>query len=139
VSSSDGRGFVTTGEAVLAETRKGKQLLNLRPGAKLASLRIIPEGADSIVIVGENRKMLVFRLEELPEMGRGSGVQLQRYRDGGVADVVPLRFADGLSWSMGGDSGRTRTEADLTPWRGIRGASGRMAPNGFPRSNRFSG
>lgn len=137
VASSDGRGFVTNGEAVLAETRKGKQLLNLRPGAKLAVLRPIPEGADAVAVIGDNRKLLVFNLAELPEMGRGSGVQLQRYRDGGLADVTPLRMAEGLSWSMGGDSGRTRTEADLTAWRAIRGASGRMAPLGFPRSNRF--
>jgi topoisomerase-4 subunit A len=137
VASSDGRGFVTSGEAVLAETRKGKQLLNLKAGAKLSVLRAIPPGADAVAVMGENRKMLVFQLSELPEMARGSGVQLQRYRDGGLADVTPLKFGDGLSWSMGGDSGRTRTEADLTAWRGIRGASGRMAPLGFPRSNRF--
>jgi topoisomerase-4 subunit A len=137
VASSEGRGFVTSGEAVLAETRKGKQLLNLRPGTKLAALRIIPEAADAVAVVGDNRKLLVFGLAELPEMGRGAGVQLQRYRDGGLADVTVLKMADGLSWSMGGDSGRTRTEADLTAWRAIRGASGRLAPNGFPRSNRF--
>jgi topoisomerase IV subunit A len=137
VASSDGRGFVTSGEAVLAETRKGKQLMNLRPRAKLQVLRPVPEGADAVVVVGENRKMLVFQLSELPEMGRGAGVQLQRYRDGGLADVTVLRMSDGLSWSMGGDSGRTRTEADLTPWRAIRGAGGRMAPTGFPRTNRF--
>ena len=137
VASSDGRGFVTTGEATLAETRKGKQLVNLRPGAKVAVLKPIPDGADTVAVVGENRKLLVFKLEELPELGRGSGVQLQRYRDGGLADALALSFSDGLSWSMGGDSGRIRTEADLTPWRAIRGASGRMAPTGFPRSNRF--
>lgn len=137
VASSDGRGFVTSGEAVLAETRKGKQLLNLKPGAKLAVLRLVPEGADAVAVIGDNRKLLVFNLAELPEMGRGSGVQLQRYRDGGLADVTPLKMSDGLSWSMGGESGRTRTEADLTAWRAIRGASGRMAPLGFPRSNRF--
>jgi len=136
-ASSDGRGFVTSGEAVLAETRKGKQLMNLRPGAKLASLRPIGEGADAVAVIGDNRKLLVFALSELPEMGRGSGVQLQRYRDGGLADVTALKMADGLSWSMGGETGRTRSEADLTPWRAIRGASGRMAPLGFPRSNRF--
>jgi topoisomerase-4 subunit A len=139
VASSDGRGFVTSGEAVLAETRKGKQLLNLREGAKLAVLKPVPAEADAVAVLGENRKLLLFNLSELPEMGRGSGVQLQRYRDGGLADVTALRMADGLSWSMGGESGRTRTEADLTPWRAIRGASGRMAPLGFPRSNRFSG
>jgi topoisomerase-4 subunit A len=136
-ASSDGRGFVTSGEAVLAETRKGKQLLNLRPGAKLASLRIIPEEADAVAVIGDNRKLLVFQLSELPEMGRGAGVQLQRYRDGGLADVTILKMADGLSWNMGGESGRVRSEADLSPWRAIRGASGRMAPMGFPRSNRF--
>ena len=137
IASSDGRGFITSGEAVLAETRKGKQLLNLREGAKLKVLRPVPEGADAVAVMGENRKMLLFALSELPEMGRGAGVQLQRYRDGGLADVTVLRMGDGLSWSMGGESGRTRTEADLTPWRAIRGASGRMAPLGFPRSNRF--
>ena len=138
VASSDGRGFVTSGEAVLAETRKGKQLLNLREGAKLSALKPVPPEADAVAVLGENRRLLLFMLSELPEMGRGAGVQLQRYRDGGLADVTVLRLADGLSWSMGGDSGRTRTEADLTPWRAIRGASGRMAPNGFPRTNRFS-
>ena len=137
IASSDGRGFVTSGEAVLAETRKGKQLLNLREGARLKVLRPVPEGADAVAVIGENRKMLVFQLAELPEMGRGSGVQLQRYRDGGLADVAVIKMAEGLSWSMGGETGRTRTEADLTPWRAIRGASGRMAPLGFPRTNRF--
>jgi len=136
-ASTDGRGFITSGEAVLAETRKGKQLVNLRPDSKLAALRIVPENADSVAIVGENRKLLVFALSELPEMGRGSGVQLQRYRQGGLADIRPIRFADGLSWNMGGETGRTRSEGDLTAWKGIRGASGRMAPLGFPRNNRF--
>ena len=79
--------------------------------ATLKVLRPVPEGADAVAVVGENRKMLVFQLGELPEMGRGAGVQLQRYRDGGLADVTVLKMSDGLSWSMGGDSGRTRTEA----------------------------
>jgi topoisomerase-4 subunit A len=136
-ASSDGRGFLTSGDAVLAETRKGKQLMNLRPGAKLQVLRPVPDGVEAVAVIGDNRKLLVFNLAELPEMGRGSGVQLQRYRDGGLADVALLKAGEGLSWSMGGDSGRTRTEGDLTPWKAIRGASGRMAPLGFPRSNRF--
>ncbi|MDP9164453.1 MAG: DNA topoisomerase IV subunit A, partial [Pseudomonadota bacterium] len=138
VASSDGRGFVTSGEAVMAETRKGKQLVNLRPGAKVAVLRPVPEGADAVVVVGENRKMLLFPLGELPEMARGAGVQLQRYRDGGLSDVAAIRMSDGLSWALGGDSGRVRTESDLTPWRAVRGAGGRMAPVGFPRSGKFS-
>ncbi|MEO7786566.1 MAG: DNA gyrase C-terminal beta-propeller domain-containing protein, partial [Sphingomicrobium sp.] len=138
VASSDGRGFVTSGEAVMAETRKGKQLVNLRLGAKVAVLRPVPEGADAVVVIGENRKMLLFPFSELPEMARGAGVQLQRYRDGGLSDVAAIRMADGLSWALGGDSGRTRTESDLTPWRAVRGAGGRMAPVGFPRSGKFS-
>ncbi|MBA3668221.1 MAG: DNA topoisomerase IV subunit A [Sphingomonas sp.] len=138
VATSDGRGFVTSGEATLAETRKGKQLVNLRPGAKVVVLKPVPGAADAVAAIGENRKMLVFRIDELPELGRGSGVQLQRYRDGGLSDAMAFAMADGISWPLGGDSGRVRSETDLTPWRAIRGASGRIAPNGFPRSNRFS-
>ena len=137
VASSDGRGFVTTGEAVLAETRKGKQLMNLRPKATMSVVKPVGAGADSIAVIGENRKMLVFKLDELPELGRGAGVQLQRYRDGGLSDAMAFALAEGISWPLGGDSGRVRSETDLTPWRAIRGASGRIAPNGFPRSNRF--
>jgi topoisomerase-4 subunit A len=137
VASSDGRGFVTSGEAVLAETRKGKQLVNLRPRAKVAVVRPVGGQADSVAVIGDNRKLLVFKLDELPELGRGSGVQLQRYRDGGLSDAMAFVLTDGISWPLGGESGRVRSEIDLTPWRAIRGASGRIAPNGFPRSNRF--
>ncbi len=137
VASSDGRGFVTSGAAVLAETRKGKQLVNLKPGAKVAAVRLVAPTADAVAVIGENRKMLVFPLSELPELARGQGVTLQRYRDGGLADVTTLVTAEGLSWAQGGESGRTRTEADLTPWRAARGAAGRMPPTGFPRNNRF--
>ncbi|MEO7814328.1 MAG: DNA gyrase C-terminal beta-propeller domain-containing protein, partial [Sphingomicrobium sp.] len=139
VASSDGRGFLTSGAAVLAETRKGKQLVNLRPGAKVAAVRKVAANADAVAVIGENRKMLVFPLSELPELARGQGVTLQRYRDGGLADVTTLVSAEGLSWAQGGASARTRTETDLTPWRAARGAAGRMPPLGFPRSNRFSG
>src|SRR4051812_14430223 len=137
IASSDGKGFVASGEATIAETRKGKQLVNLRPGARVALVKPIAEDADSVAVIGENRKMLVFPLAELPELGRGQGVTLQRYRDGGLADAVAFRLANGLSWQLGGDSGRVRTEADLTAWRAARGAAGRMPPIGFPRSNRF--
>jgi topoisomerase-4 subunit A len=138
LASSDGRGFIASGESTLAETRKGKQLVNLRAGAKLAVVRAIPEGADAVAVVGENRKLLVFAISDLPELARGQGVMLQRYRDGGLSDAIAFRLADGLSWSLGGDRGRTRTESDLTPWRAARGAAGRMPPLGFPRTNRFS-
>ena len=137
IASSDGKGFVTSGEATLAETRKGKQLVNVRPGARVAVVRSIPEGADSIAVVGENRKMVVFSMGELPELARGQGVTLQRYRDGGLSDAIAFSLQDGLSWTLGGEKGRIRTETDLTSWRAARGAAGRMPPIGFPRSNRF--
>jgi topoisomerase-4 subunit A len=138
LAASDGRGFVVKVEDTLAETRKGKQLVNLRPGARLRIVHRIAADADYVAVIGDNRKMVVFPLAELPEMGRGQGVALQKYRDGGLSDAIALRFADGLSWSMGGATGRTRTEPDLTPWRTARGAAGRMAPIGFPRENRFT-
>jgi topoisomerase-4 subunit A len=137
IASSDGKGFVATGESTLAETRKGRQLVNLRSGATVAVVRVIPDDADMVAVVGENRKLVVFPLAELPELGRGQGVTLQRYRDGGLSDATVFASSAGLSWALGGESGRTRTEADLTPWRAARGAAGRMPPIGFPRNNRF--
>ncbi|HKT15027.1 MAG TPA: DNA gyrase C-terminal beta-propeller domain-containing protein, partial [Allosphingosinicella sp.] len=113
------------------------QVVNLRPGARLAVARQIGPSDDYVAVVGENRKMVVFPVAELPEMGRGQGVTLQRYRDGGLSDATTFDFATGLSWEMGGGAGRTRTESDLTPWRTARGAAGRMPPMGFPRDNRF--
>ncbi len=136
LASSDGRGFITSAAGAIAETRKGKQLVNLKPGAKLRIVRPIPAGHDYLAVVGENRKLVVYPVAELPEMGRGQGVQLQRYRDGGLADAKTYVAAEGLSWPMGGEGGRTRTE-DMSPWRTARGAAGRMPPQGFPRDNRF--
>ncbi|MEV5020924.1 DNA topoisomerase IV subunit A [Sphingobium sp. LMA1-1-1.1] len=137
LASSDGRGFVATVADVIAETRKGKQVVNVRTGAKLSVVHPIAPEADSVAVVGENRKLLVFSLIEMPRMARGQGVQMQRYRDGGLSDAIAFRLSDGLSWAMGGESGRVRTEADMTPWRVARGAAGRMPPTGFPRDNRF--
>ena len=136
LASSDGRGFVASAAGALAETRKGKQVVNLRPGARLTVVRPVGEDHDQVAVIGDNRKLAVFRLSELPEMSRGQGVQLQRYRDGGLADATTFRAETGLTWSMGGDSGRTRTE-DMRPWLTARGAAGRMPPTGFPRTNRF--
>ncbi len=138
VASSDGRGFLASGESTLAETRKGKQLVNLKPGSRLAVVRPVPDNADAVAVVGENRKLLIFALSDLPELARGQGVLLQRYRDGGLSDALAFRLENGLSWSLGGESGRTRTESDLSPWRAARGAAGRMPPLGFPRTNKFS-
>jgi topoisomerase-4 subunit A len=138
VASSDGKGFVTSGEATLAETRKGKQLVNIRSGSKVAVIRPINQRADAVAVIGENRKLLVFPLSELPELARGQGVTLQRYRDGGLSDAVAFRFDDGLTWQLGGETGRVRTEPDLSAWRAARGAAGRMPPIGFPRANKFT-
>jgi topoisomerase-4 subunit A len=135
--ASDGRGFITSARGAIAETRKGKQVVNLRADARLSIIRPIAQGDDYLAAIGDNRKMVVFPLVELPEMGRGQGVQLQRYRDGGLSDAKTFRFADGLSWGMGGATGRVRTETDLSAWRTARGAAGRMPPVGFPRDNKF--
>ncbi|MDB5673434.1 MAG: topoisomerase subunit [Sphingomonas bacterium] len=137
VAATDGRGFIVRAADTVAETRKGKTVVTPRIGAKLKLVRPVAPGADYVAAIGDNRRLLVFPLTELAELARGQGVQLQRYRDGGLSDAVTFTFAEGLSWAMGGDSGRTRTETDLTPWRAARGAAGRMPPNGFPRDNRF--
>ncbi|HWH18699.1 MAG TPA: DNA topoisomerase IV subunit A [Allosphingosinicella sp.] len=137
LASSDGRGFIASAAGAVAETRKGKQIVNLREGAKLKVVRQIANNHDFVAVMGDNRKMVVFPISELPEMGRGQGVTLQRYRDGGLSDAKTFAFAEGLSWGMGGGSGRVRTESDLSAWRTARGAAGRMPPVGFPRDNRF--
>ena len=137
VAATDGRGFVVPVADVLAETRKGKQVVTPRAGAQLKLVRPIDPRDDYVAAIGDNRKMLVFPLNELVELSRGQGLQLQRFRDGGLSDARTFVFADGLSWAMGGETGRTRTEHDLSPWRAARGAAGRMPPTGFPRDNRF--
>src|SRR5205814_8286580 len=101
-------------------------------------VRAVPAGADAIAVIGDNRKMVVFPLAELPELARGQGVTLQRYRDGGLSDAIAFPLAEGLSWPLGGETGRVRTEPDLSAWRAARGAAGRMPPIGFPRNNRFA-
>jgi topoisomerase-4 subunit A len=137
VAATDGRGFVLKAADAVAETRKGKAVVNPRPGARLKLVRPIGPDDDYVAAIGDNRKMLVFPLSEVAELAKGQGVQLQRYRDGGLSDAITFKFSDGLSWAMGGESGRTRTETDLQPWRTARGAAGRMPPTGFPRDNRF--
>ncbi|MES2988058.1 MAG: DNA topoisomerase IV subunit A [Pseudomonadota bacterium] len=137
VAASDGRGFVVKAEDVLAETRKGKQVVNPRSGAHLKIVRGIGDEDDMVAAIGDNRKLVVFPLSEVAELARGQGVQLQRFRDGGLSDATTFKMADGLSWAMGGETGRMRTETDLSQWRAARGAAGRMPPTGFPRDNRF--
>ncbi|MFP4406138.1 DNA topoisomerase IV subunit A [Rhodosalinus sp.] len=133
VASSAGDGFVAPEDEVVAQTRAGKQVLNLRAPAVAKVCRRV--AGDRVAVVGENRKMLVFPLSDLPEMGRGKGVRLQKYKDGGLSDAVTFDAAQGLSWKD--PAGRTRTEADLSEWSAARATAGRMAPRGFPRDNRF--
>ncbi|MEW9854042.1 DNA topoisomerase IV subunit A [Novosphingobium sp. M1R2S20] len=137
LASNIGRGFAAEMDELLAETRKGKAVMSTKPGVKLAIAREIPAEHDHVAVVGENRKLLVFSLQELPVLAKGQGVTLQRYRDGGMSDAVTLKLEEGLSWTMGGESGRTRVEKDLLPWKVARGAAGRLPPQGFPRDNKF--
>ncbi|MEO1330100.1 MAG: DNA topoisomerase IV subunit A [Pseudomonadota bacterium] len=135
VASSDGNGFVVAEADAVAQTRAGKQVLAAKaPATALVAAKV--EG-DTVVSVGENRKMLVFPLSELPEMGRGKGVRLQKFAQGGLADVRVVDGAAGVSWSD--PAGRVRTEPDLAEWRGARASAGAPVPRGFPRDGRFSG
>ena len=137
LASSAGKGFVAQAGELLAETRKGRAVVTARPGVKLCVVREVSEGHDHVAVVGDNRKLVVFALDELPEMSKGQGVTLQRYRDGGLSDATTFRLESGLSWAMGGETGRTRTESEMAQWKVARGAAGRMPPQGFPRDNRF--
>jgi topoisomerase IV subunit A len=137
LAANSGRGFAAVADELLAETKKGRGVMNTKPGVKLSVVREIPAEHDHVACVGDNRKLVIFSLEELPVLAKGQGVTLQRYRDGGLADAVTLRLEDGLSWAMGGDTGRTRTEKDVALWKVARGAAGRLPPTGFPRDGRF--
>ncbi|BDW86759.1 DNA topoisomerase IV subunit A [Roseicyclus marinus] len=136
VASSAGDGFVVPEAEMVAQTRAGKQVLNLGEGVSARVCRAIAAGDDAVAVVGENRKLLIFLLEELPEMGRGKGVRLQKYKDGGLADARSFVLANGLSWLD--PAGRTRSETELAEWQAKRASAGRMAPRGFPRDNRFT-
>ena len=134
IAASTGHGLVIDMKAAMAQTRSGKQVLNLSGGAK--AVACCPADGDHVAVVGQNRRLLIFKLDEVPEMQRGKGVILQRYKDGELSDVKVFTLASGLSWQMGG--GRTRTETDLLAWQGKRGAAGKLPPNGFPRPARFT-
>ncbi|WP_299846141.1 DNA topoisomerase IV subunit A [uncultured Paracoccus sp.] len=130
VASKAGDGFIVTAADILAQTKSGKQVLN----GEALLIRLV--SGDHVVTVGQNRKLLVFPLDELPEMARGKGVRLQKFKDGELSDAAFITLAEGLRWQESG--GRTRTEPDLTEWLGKRASAGRMAPRGFPRDNKFN-
>ena len=145
VASSAGDGFVVPEKDVIAQTRNGKQVLNVKDDAR--AMICHPVSGDHVAVVSENGKFLVFPVAELPEMGRGKGVRLQKYNmargrqgtlelDGGLADITTFNWADGLSWEMGG--GKTRTEPDMSEWLGKRAGVGKKPPYGFPRNHKFT-
>ncbi|MGC8204073.1 DNA topoisomerase IV subunit A [Aliiroseovarius sp. PTFE2010] len=144
VASSAGDGFIVSENDVIAQTRTGKQVLNVKGGVQAAASRRVT--GDHVAIVSENRRFLAFPLSEVPELGRGKGVRLQKYNqargkqgtlelDGGLSDITTFNLSDGLSWTMGGD--KTRTETDMTQWIAKRASVGKAPPHGFPRNNKF--
>ena len=134
VASTAGDGFVVQSDEVLAQTKAGKQVMSLGDGVKMALCRRVQ--GDHVAVVGDNRKVLIFALADLPEMAKGKGVRLQKYKDGGLSDATTFTLANGLSWKD--PAGRTRTETALGEWLAARATAGRMAPRGFPRDNRFT-
>ncbi|SFO82711.1 DNA topoisomerase IV subunit A [Tranquillimonas alkanivorans] len=134
LASSAGDGFVVPEAEVAAQTRAGKQALNVKGDVRAKVCK--PVDGDHVAVVGENRKVLVFPVTELPEMARGKGVRLQKYKDGGLSDATTFNLADGLSWKD--PAGRTRTETQIEEWISKRASAGRMAPRGFPRDNTFT-
>jgi topoisomerase-4 subunit A len=135
VASHEGRGFIVPEDECLANTRKGKQVLNVSPPDEARAVATV-EG-DTVASIGDNRKMIVFGLDQVPEMMRGRGVRLQRFKDGGLSDLKTFNAAEGLTWTDTADRAFSLTLKELADWRGNRADAGRLAPKGFPRSNKF--
>ncbi len=133
--ADDGRGFVVAQDELLATTRKGRAALNVEPPAQLKI--VAPAEGDHVAIIGENRKLLVFPLNEAPRMARGKGVRMQRYKDGGVADAKVFALQDGLSWTDSSGRVFNLSAAELSEWIGHRAEAGRLPPRGFPRNTKF--
>jgi topoisomerase-4 subunit A len=134
VAGHDGRGFVVPADEVVAQTKNGKQVLSVPEGVEAVVATPLPENGDMLAVIGENRKLLVFKLDEVPEMNRGRGVTLQKYKDGGLSDARVYAKKEGLTWRLGE---KTRTETALGDWTGQRAQAGRLPPNGFPKNNKF--
>jgi len=135
VASREGRGFVVAEDECIANTRKGKQVLNVSLPDEARAMCVV-EG-ETVAAIGENRKLVLFGLDQVPEMTRGRGVRLQRYKDGGLSDIKTFKAADGLSWTDSAGRLFNLTMKELADWRGNRADAGRIAPKGFPRSNKF--
>ena len=135
VASHDGQGFIVNEDDCVANTRKGKQVLNVTSPNEAAALAEV--GGDTVAVIGENRKMLVFPMDQVPEMARGRGVRLQRYKNGGLSDVTTFVAKDGLTWRDSAGREFSTSWKELTDWRGNRADAGRLPPRGFPTSNKF--
>jgi topoisomerase-4 subunit A len=135
LASTEGDGFIVTEEECLANTRKGKQVLNVKAPVEAQVCVAVPDDATHIATIGENRKMIIFKRDEVPEMARGKGVRLQKFKDGGLSDARAFKLKEGLSWID--TSGRNFVVTDLKEWIGERAQAGRLPPKGFPKSNRF--
>ena len=137
LASTVGNGFIVPQSEITANTRKGKQVMNVK--LPVEATLCVPVGGDSVAVIGENKKLLIFPLTQLPEMTRGKGVRLQRYKDGGIADVKTFTMDEGLTWQDSAGRTHTKPKVELTEWLGDRAQAGRIAPRGFPRSGRFGG
>jgi topoisomerase-4 subunit A len=135
VASNQGRGFVVAEDECLGNTRKGKQVLNVE--APDAARAVAPVDGELVAVIGENRKMLVFPIDQVPDMARGRGVRLQRHKDGGLSDIKTFEVEKGLSWTDSAGRVFNLTLKELADWRGSRADAGRLAPKGFPKTNRF--
>jgi len=135
LASKQGRGFIVAEDECLANTRKGKQVLNL--AAADAACVVVPVEGELVAAIGENRKMVVFPIGQVPEMARGRGVRLQRHRDGGLSDIKTFEVEKGLTWTDSAGRVFTLSLKELSDWRGNRGDAGRLAPRGFPKNNKF--
>jgi topoisomerase-4 subunit A len=134
VAATSGHGFITNEDDAIAMTKKGKQVMNVKPGIEAVSCHAVSADADTVAVIGENHKLLLFPLSEVPEMGRGQGVFLQKYNASNLCDAIAYRSRDGLKDS----NGKTFTATELKDWKGSRAQAGRLAPRGFSKANKFS-
>jgi topoisomerase-4 subunit A len=134
VAAHDGRGFVVPTDEIIAQTKNGRQVLSVPEGVEANVC--VPADGDMLAVIGDNRKLLIFKLSEVPEMTRGRGVMLQKYKDGGLSDAKVYTKAEGLTWRLG-DKIRTETHSNLKDWIGERAQAGRLPPTGFPKANKF--
>jgi topoisomerase-4 subunit A len=135
IASHEGQGFVVNEDDCVGNTRKGKQVLNVEMPNEARAIATV--AGDTVAVIGENRKMLLFPIDQVPEMARGRGVRLQKYRDGGLSDVTTFDAKDGLSWKDSAGREFSATMKELAEWRGTRADAGRLPPKGFPKSNKF--